>query len=85
MQYNIDTFATRLGVRKLAYIGGGLLMANYIAAAAAAFIFPGAFNTLAMAVPHMIAAALILYQLWLMEKANYTQVAIKNFYRFIWK
>ena len=35
-KFNIDTFATKLGVKGVSYLGSGLLLANYVAAAGAA-------------------------------------------------
>ncbi|CAI5946784.1 unnamed protein product [Closterium sp. NIES-65] len=39
-QFKIETFATRLGVRNIAFLGSGLLIANYCGAVAAALLLP---------------------------------------------
>ena len=40
VRYQISTLATKLGVRNIAFLGSGLLVANYIAAIAVAFLMP---------------------------------------------
>jgi hypothetical protein len=40
IRYQISTLATKLGVRNIAFLGSGLLVANYIAAIAVAFVMP---------------------------------------------
>jgi homogentisate solanesyltransferase len=40
VRYQISTLATKLGVRNIAFLGSGLLVANYIAAIVVAFLMP---------------------------------------------
>jgi hypothetical protein len=40
IRYQISTLATKLGVRNIAFLGSGLLVANYIAAIVVAFVMP---------------------------------------------
>lgn len=83
-QFNISTFATRLGVRRIALLGSGLLLCNYIGAVAAKVYMPQAFRTLPMVLGHSVLAALLVYQTWLLDAGKYTKTAVAGFYRFIW-
>ncbi|KAJ7551662.1 hypothetical protein O6H91_06G023800 [Diphasiastrum complanatum] len=73
MKYKISTFATKLGVRNIALLGSGLLLANYAGAIAAASHLPQFFRPEFMALWHAILAGIVIYQ-----------EAIASFYRFIW-
>ncbi|KAM7264732.1 hypothetical protein ACFE04_002415 [Oxalis oulophora] len=83
-KYQISTFATKLGVRNIAFLGSGLLLVNYIAAIVAAIYMPQAFRSSLMIPAHTILAASLIFQTWLLEQANYTKEAIAGYYRFIW-
>jgi homogentisate solanesyltransferase len=43
-KFNIDTFATKLGVKGVSYLGSGLLLVNYVAAVTLAILVKGWFN-----------------------------------------
>mmetsp|Transcript_9916 Transcript_9916/g.32152 ORF Transcript_9916/g.32152 Transcript_9916/m.32152 type:complete len:381 (-) Transcript_9916:92-1234(-) len=83
-KFNIETFATRLGERNLSYVGSGLLLCNYIGASVAAFTLPGAFNVVLMGYGHLVLGACLVYQTYLLQKAKYSQGAIRGYYQFIW-
>ncbi|KAK4776156.1 hypothetical protein SAY87_024117 [Trapa incisa] len=83
-KFQISTFATRLGVRKIAFLGSGLLLLNYIASTFAAIYMPQAFKRNLMIPVHMVLALSLIYQTWVLERANYTKEAIAGYYRFIW-
>ncbi|KAF4369036.1 homogentisate solanesyltransferase, chloroplastic [Cannabis sativa] len=83
-KFQISTFATKLGVRNIAYLGSGLLLLNYIGAIAAAIYMPQAFKRNLMLPIHTILALSLVFQAWVLEQANYTKEAIAGFYRFIW-
>ncbi|KAJ9181235.1 hypothetical protein P3X46_009386 [Hevea brasiliensis] len=83
-KYKISTLATNLGVRNIAFLGTGLLLLNYIGAVWAAIYMPQAFRRSLMIPAHTILAACLIFQAWLLERANYTKEAISAFYRFIW-
>ncbi|XP_071724852.1 homogentisate solanesyltransferase, chloroplastic [Rutidosis leptorrhynchoides] len=83
-KYQISTFATKLGVRNIAFLGSGLLLVNYIAAVLAAIYMPQAFRRSLMIPSHTILAAGLIFQTWLLEQANYTKDAIARYYQFIW-
>ncbi|CAM0145366.1 unnamed protein product [Urochloa decumbens] len=72
-KYQISTLATKLGVRNIAFLGSGLLVANYIAAIAVAFLMPQAFRRAVMVPVHVALAAGLIFQ-----------DAISQYYRFIW-
>ncbi|GMY14350.1 homogentisate solanesyltransferase, chloroplastic [Fagus crenata] len=83
-KYQISTFATKLGVRNIAFLGSGLLLVNYVASVLAAIYMPQAFNRSLMIPFHAILALILIFQVWVLEQANYTKEAISGFYRFIW-
>lgn len=83
-KFKISTLATKLGVRNIAFLGSGLLLLNYIAAILAAIYMPQAFRRNLMIPTHLILASCLLFQTWVLERANYTKEAIAGFYRFIW-
>ncbi|KAG6770275.1 hypothetical protein POTOM_025952 [Populus tomentosa] len=83
-KYNISTFATKLGVRNIAFLGSGLLLVNYVGAVLAAIYMPQDFSRSLMIPAHTILALGLVFQMWVLEQANYTKEAISGFYRFIW-
>ncbi|XP_002531591.3 homogentisate solanesyltransferase, chloroplastic [Ricinus communis] len=83
-KYKISTLATSLGVRNIAFLGAGLLLLNYIGAVWAAIYMPQAFRRSLMIPVHTILAAFLIFQAWVLERANYTKEAISAFYRSIW-
>ncbi|CAD6217494.1 unnamed protein product [Miscanthus lutarioriparius] len=83
-KYQISTLATKLGVRNIAFLGSGLLLANYIAAIAVAFIMPQAFRRTVMVPVHAVLAAGLIFQTWVLAQVKYTKDAISQYYRFIW-
>lgn len=83
-KFQISTFATKLGVRNIAFLGSGLLLLNYVAAIFAAIYMPQAFRRSLMIPAHSILALGLIFQAWVLERANYTKEAIAGYYRFIW-
>lgn len=83
-KFQISTFATKLGVRNIAFLGAGLLLANYLGAILAAIYMPQAFRRRLMIPVHTILASALVFQAWILERAKYTKEAISGFYRFIW-
>ncbi|KAK1282147.1 hypothetical protein QJS10_CPB22g01236 [Acorus calamus] len=83
-KFQISTLATKLGVRNIAVLGSGLLVANYIGAILAAVYLPQAFRRSLMIPAHALLASGLIFQAWVLEQANYSKEAISNFYRFIW-
>ncbi|XP_061963576.1 homogentisate solanesyltransferase, chloroplastic [Populus nigra] len=83
-KYNISTLATKLGVRNIAFLGSGLLLVNYVGAVLAAIYMPQDFSRSLMIPAHTILALSLVFQMWVLEQANYTKEAISGFYRFIW-
>ncbi|CAN7050503.1 unnamed protein product [Brassica oleracea var. botrytis] len=83
-KFQISTLATKLGVRNIAFLGSGLLLVNYISAISLAFYMPQVFRGSLMIPAHMILASCLIFQTWVLEKANYTKEAIAGYYRFIW-
>ncbi|XP_010519997.1 PREDICTED: homogentisate solanesyltransferase, chloroplastic [Tarenaya hassleriana] len=83
-KFQISTLATKLGVRNIAFLGSGLLLLNYVSAILIAFYMPQVFRRNLMIPAHMILASCLIFQTWVLEKANYTKEAISGFYRFIW-
>ncbi|XP_043692471.1 homogentisate solanesyltransferase, chloroplastic [Telopea speciosissima] len=83
-KFQISTFATKLGVKNIAFLGSGLLLVNYLGAILAAVYMPQAFKRNLMIPIHIILALGLLFQAWLLDQANYAKDAISGFYRFIW-
>ncbi|KAH1232936.1 hypothetical protein AAZX31_09G096900 [Glycine max] len=83
-KYQISTFATKLGVRNIAFLGSGILLVNYIVSVLAAIYMPQAFRRWLLIPAHTIFAISLIYQAQILEQANYTKDAISGFYRFIW-
>ncbi|XP_078429927.1 homogentisate prenyltransferase [Wolffia australiana] len=83
-KFKISTLATKLGVRNIAFLGSGLLVANYLGAIFAAIYMPQAFRRNLMVPVHAALALALIFQTWILEKANYSKGAISDFYRFIW-
>jgi len=82
--YNIETFATKFGPRAISFLGAGLLMVNYIGAITAALVMKGMFNTPLMVGAHAVLAAGLVWATARLDRAEYTQGAIQDFYAFIW-
>lgn len=70
--------------RRIAFLGSGLLLANYVGAIALALRFPLVFNRLAMAGGHALLALVLLYKTVKLDAAKYSQQAIKDYYAAIW-
>lgn len=83
-QFGVETFATRLGVRRVAWLGAGLLLANYAAAVVLALRMPGAFNAALMAPAHAALGAALLAATARLDRAGYAPPAIAAFYKFVW-
>lgn len=83
-KFNISTFATKMGVRNISFLGAGLLLANYVGAIVAAFYLPQAFRRNVMVAGHAILGLSLIYQTWLLDTAKYSKEAIAAFYRFVW-
>jgi len=81
--YNIETFATKIGVAKIAKGASACLLLNYVHAVATAILSPAkTFNMIPMVGGHIALASLLF--------ARYTQLepesipSIKKYYKFIW-
>ncbi|XP_054811097.1 homogentisate solanesyltransferase, chloroplastic isoform X1 [Prosopis cineraria] len=83
-KYQISTFATKLGVRNIAFLGSGILLMNYIVSILAAIYLPQAFRRWLLIPAHLLFASSLVFQTWVLEQANYTKEGISGFYRFIW-
>ncbi|KAK7244703.1 hypothetical protein RIF29_39529 [Crotalaria pallida] len=84
LKYQISTFATKLGVRNIAFLGSGILVMNYVVSILAAIYMPQAFRRWLLIPAHLIFALSLIFQARVLEQANYTKEAISGFYRFIW-
>jgi len=83
-KFQIATLATNLGVRNIAFLGSGLLLANYVGAILAAVYMPQTFRGSLMALGHAILALFLGFQTWILDQSLYTKEAIAKYYRFIW-
>ncbi|PSC69563.1 homogentisate prenyltransferase [Micractinium conductrix] len=83
-KFGIETFATSMGVRRIAFLGSGLLLTNYMGAIALAVRLPALFNPWTMAGGHAVLALILLYRTIKLDAAKYSQEAIKQYYAAIW-
>ena len=83
-KYGINTFATAMGVRKIALLGTGILLANYIGAIVVALRYTSLFNVPVMVGGHAVLAMVLGWLMWSLEKREYSPAAIREFYRWIW-
>ncbi|KAG2447805.1 hypothetical protein HYH02_007262 [Chlamydomonas schloesseri] len=81
---NISTFATRMGVRNVALLAIGLLMANYLGAIGLALTYSHAFNVPLMAGAHALLAAILGLRTLKLHASGYSREAVASFYRWIW-
>ncbi|ERN20464.1 hypothetical protein AMTR_s00068p00142730 [Amborella trichopoda] len=77
-KFKISTLATTLGVRNVAFLGSGLLLVNYVGAILAAAYMPQAFRRNLMIATHSILGLSLIFQSWVLEKANYTKESISR-------
>jgi homogentisate solanesyltransferase len=83
-KYGINTFATAMGVRRIAFLGTGILLANYVGAMTVALKYSSLFNTPVMVGGHALLAAALLWMIWSLEKREYSPAAIRDYYRSVW-
>lgn len=81
----IDTFATRFGVGRVAMAASAALCANY-AAAWAWGLGPTrvAFHPAVLLTSHAVLAAMLVRGTWRLRAAQYQQEALQAYYRLIW-
>jgi homogentisate solanesyltransferase len=81
-KYQINTFASKYGVRNTAVFSSFLLGTAYIAAILLPFIFPNNFNVLSMCLGH---AVYLVYFLWsFLNFDSNSSKSLKIFYKRIW-
>lgn len=81
--FGVETFSTRLGVKRIAELVTGALCLNYAAAIAAALVAPaGTFRTAVMVPGHALLAAWLLRSHAKLEPES--QTSVKAFYKRIW-
>ena len=83
-KFNIDTFATKLGVKGVSYLGSGLLLANYVAAVAAALVNKGWFNQPLMIGAHVLFSVFLIAKTKALETEGFTKTAVQRYYQNIW-
>eukprot|EP00798_Chlamydomonas_sp_ICE-L_P026829 gene26829-4424_t len=82
-EYNIETFATKVGVKNVSLMASGLLLSNYIGAIYLALTY-SAFNLPIMAGAHSILAVVLVVRTWRLNQLGYTRDALMSYYRWIW-
>jgi homogentisate solanesyltransferase len=83
-KHGIRTFATDLGVRSIAMIGTSILLSNYIGAIYLALRFPTLYNMPVMAFGHAVLGMVLVMRTMVLDRAEFTPLAIKEYYRWIW-
>jgi homogentisate solanesyltransferase len=81
--YKIDTFATRVGVKRIAQGATACLFANYVQAVlTGAFAPPGTFNKISMIGGHMALAAALIVRYRQLDPES--MGSVKKYYKHIW-
>eukprot|EP00747_Dinoflagellata_sp_TGD_P021027 gnl/TRDRNA2_/TRDRNA2_128214_c2_seq1.p1 gnl/TRDRNA2_/TRDRNA2_128214_c2~~gnl/TRDRNA2_/TRDRNA2_128214_c2_seq1.p1 ORF type:complete len:550 (+),score=94.96 gnl/TRDRNA2_/TRDRNA2_128214_c2_seq1:187-1650(+) len=80
----VQTFATMLGERRTTFLASGLLLCNYVAAVTLAIVKSEAFRAPLMAGAHTVFAAGLIWATARLDKAKYSEGAIKAYYQFVW-
>ena len=83
-RYGVETFATRLGVGRLAGLAVALLLANYAGAVGLAVARPDLFRASVMGGAHVVLAALLVVEFWRLQASRFSRRAIVGFYRGVW-
>jgi homogentisate solanesyltransferase len=83
-KYGINTFATAMGVRRIALLGTGILLANYVGAITVALKHSSLFNIPVMVGGHALLAAALVWMMWSLDSRQYSQAAIRDYYRSVW-
>ena len=81
--YAIDTFATKVGVKRIAQGATAALFLNYIhALATGIFLRPGVFNKIPMVGGHIALAGILLARYKQLEPDS--MPSVKKYYKHIW-
>ena len=81
--YNIETFATKIGVPRIAKGATFCLMLNYVHAIATGLLSPsGSFNKIPMVGGHLALAGLLLSRFSKLDAESIP--SIKKYYKYIW-
>eukprot|EP00210_Caulerpa_lentillifera_P005878 g5621.t1 len=83
-RFKINTLATKLGVGRIAFLGSGLLLMNYIGACALACVMPHSFNPVTMIAGHAILSAKLILETMRLDQDKYQRKAIQRYYGWIW-
>ena len=83
-KFGIETFATRLGVKGVSYLGSGLLLANYVFAIGCAVYRATWFNQKLMIGAHCALAAFLIVKTRALETEGFTKQAVQKYYQNIW-
>lgn len=82
-EYNISTFATQLGVARIANIATGCLLLNYVHAILTGVLYPGGtFNMIPMIGGHVLLALLLGHHYGDLKSDSLP--SIKKYYKHIW-
>lgn len=82
--HNIQTFATRMGVKNVSLLGIAMLMCNYVGAVTLGLTQASHFNVPIMVGAHLVLASVLAFRAWRLHIQEYTRTAVNNFYRWIW-
>ena len=83
-KFNIETFATRMGVKGVSYLGSGLLLANYVFAAGCALYKSTWFNQPLMIGAHCLFAIFLVVKTKALETEGFGKAAVQRYYQNIW-
>jgi homogentisate solanesyltransferase len=83
-KYGIRTFATAMGVQRIAWLGSGVLLVSYAGAIAAAVKYSSLFNAAVMIGGHAVLALVLIWRTVALERRQHSPAAIREYYRWIW-
>jgi homogentisate solanesyltransferase len=83
-KFNIETFATKVGVKGVSLVGSGLLLSNYIFAVGCALYKSTWFNQPLMIGAHCLFAVFLVVKTRALESEGFTKAAVQRYYQNIW-
>jgi len=83
-RFNIQTLASKLGVRSITLLGSGLLLLNYIGASVLACLMPTEFNPAVMIGGHAILSGKLILETAHIDQEKYNPESIRRYYGWIW-
>lgn len=78
--YNIETFASKYGIKRISQAATGILIISYLVASALPLLLPGTFKVLPMTGGHLLLASFLISGFMKLNKTGYTTATVKSYY-----